>query len=232
MEKLVVAHQAEFLPYIGFFQRLLKADLLIIADSVQYEKQNFQNRNRIKTVQGAKWITASIIKHPVETNINQISLSNTINWRTDHLCLIRENYKKAPFFNQIFPIIEELYDYKCEKLLDFNINSISRLCRLLKIDIEIILSSSLDVKGVKDDLIIDMLKKVGATTYISGDGAKKYSDPKSFEAIGVNVIWQNFKHPVYPQINGNFLPYMSTIDLLLNCGINESQKIIRDIQSL
>ncbi|MDF2592068.1 MAG: WbqC-like family protein [Clostridia bacterium] len=229
MEKLVVAHQAEFLPYIGFFQRLLKANLLIIADSVQYEKQNFQNRNRIKTVRGAKWMTASIIKHPVETSINQIFLSNTIDWRTEHLCLIRENYKDAPFYNQIYPIIVELYDYKCEKLVDFNINSIRKLCELLEINIDIILSSSLDVHGKKDDLIIDMLQKVGATAYISGDGAKKYSNPKSFEAAGINVIWQNFKHPVYPQVNGDFLPYMSSIDLLFNCGIQESQKIIRDI---
>jgi hypothetical protein len=227
MEKIVVAHQPEFLPYIGFFQRLLKADLFIIADTVQYEKQNFQNRNRIKTARGAKWITASITKHPVETKFNQILLSNTIDWKIEHLCLIKENYKIAPFFHQVYPIIEEIYNYRCEKLIDFNINSISTLCKLFEIDIDIVLSSSLDVQGKKNDLIIDMLKKVGATDYISGDGAKKYYDPIPYEAADINVIWQSFKHPVYQQINGSFLPHMSSIDLLLNCGIEESQKIIR-----
>jgi hypothetical protein len=227
MKKTVVAHQAEFLPYIGFFHRLLKADLFIIADDVQYEKQNFQNRNRIKTVGGEKWITASLTKHPVETKINEIFLSRKIDWRTEHLCLIKENYRKAPFFKQIYPYIEELYAYESEKLIEFNINSLRLLCRLFDIKINTILSSSLNIQGKKNDLVADMLKKVGASAYISGDGAKKYFDPKPFEAVGVNVIWQNFSHPVYPQIHGDFLPYMSSIDLLFNCGIDESQKIIR-----
>lgn len=227
MAKIVVAHQPEFLPYIGFFHRLLKADLFIIADTVQYEKQNFQNRNRIKTVSGERWITASIAKHPVETNINQIFLSRKFDWRTEHLCTIRENYRKAPFFRQIYPIIEELYNYECEKLIDFNINSIKLLCRLFDIKVEIILSNSLDAQGKKNDLITDMLKKVEATDYISGNGAKKYYDSGPYQAAGVNVIWQNFTHPIYPQINGDFLPYMSSIDLFFNCGIEESQTIIR-----
>lgn len=231
MSKTVVIHQPDFLPYLGFFHRFLHSDLWVIFDNVQFlnNSKSWHNRDKIKTPQGEKWLTVSVQKCSQKTNINEVLLADLLDWRKDNLNLIKSNYAKAPYFAEVFPYMEELYQYRCEKMLDFNLRSIEMLMKLLDINIEKKLASELNPEGTKNELLIDILKKVKADVYLSGTGAKDYLDVKMFQESGFEVVFQNFTHPIYSQLQGNFIPYLSSVDFLLNCGIEESRKIIRSI---
>jgi hypothetical protein len=224
--KTVVIHQPDFIPYLGFFHRLLHADLYIVLDDVQFLRRGWHHRDKIKTPQGDKWFTLGLQKSPQDEKINNILLNHE-NWKQEHLNLLIQNYKKAPYYNQIFPYIELLYSNKFDKMIDFNMLSITMLMKLFNISIEMEYSSKYNLQTKSNELLADLLKKVKATNYLSGIGAKDYFDSKPFDNANIEVIWQDFKHPVYPQLHGEFIPYLSSIDLLFNCGIDKSREILR-----
>ncbi|HBV84730.1 MAG TPA: hypothetical protein DEB74_18405 [Lachnospiraceae bacterium] len=228
--KIVVIHQPDFIPYLGFFDRLLKADIYVVLDNVQYVRhtsRSWTSRDKIKTKNGEKWITISTQKAPMDTSINQILLSKENNWRENNINLIRENYKKSPYFYEIMPYIEKLYHYDCNKMIDFNLQSIRILMMLFDIHIEMVLASSLNPEGKNNNLIIDIINKLKCNKYLSGIGAKDYFIPELYEKAGIQVIWQDFKHPIYQQQYEGFISHLSSIDLLFNCGIEESRNILR-----
>lgn len=229
--KTVVIHQPDFLPYLGFFHRLILADLYVVLDNVQFvnSSRSWHNRDKIKTPHGEKWLTVSVKKAPRDTAINAILLSDTVDWRKKNLSLITQHYKKAPFFQEIFPYLKELYGVQSQTLVDFNMQSIRILLDLFGTTIKMKLASELDPVGKSNELLIDILKKVDASQYLSGLGARDYYDPEPFEKAGIKVAFQEFTHPVYPQMYGEFIPYLSAVDLLFNCGIEQSRKILRSI---
>lgn len=232
MAKSAVIHQPDFLSYLGFFHRLLHVDLYIALDCVQFvskTSKSWQHRDKIKTPQGEKWLTLGIQKPSTNTKISEVLLSNSYDWRTDNLNLVKENYRKAPYFNEIFPYLASLYSFKAAKMMDFNLESIKMLMAMFDIKKEIIMASSLAPVGKSNELLVDILLKAGCETYLSGVGAKDYYVQEPFEKAGVNVIWQDFKHPVYPQQHGEFVPFLSSIDLLFNCGIEKSRQILRSV---
>lgn len=232
MQKTAVIHQPDFIPYLGFFHRLLHADLLIVLDHVQFTKggsECWTHRDKIKTPNGAKWLTLPVEKCPTQTPINEILLSDKDDWRTQHLNIIKENYKRSPFFNKFFPTMEKLYAFKCKKMADFNMNSIQILLHLFNIDIEILKSSTVTPTGKSNEMLADLLQKVGAKQYISGIGALDYFDPAPFLKKGITVTWQKFEHPVYQQLHGKFVPYLSSIDLFFNKGYVQAKKTLHTI---
>lgn len=228
MRKTVVIHQPDFIPYLGFFHRLLNSDCFVILDHVQFisKGSGWQNRDKIKTANGEKWLTVSVKKSPLGTPINEILLSET-DWKENNLNLIRESYKKAPFFSQIMPYIDDLYSDPSTKMADFNLKSINMLMSLFDVKINTVLASDLNPAGKSNELLVDILKKVEADIYLSGVGARAYLNEDLFKQENIEVIWQDFKHPVYDQIHGEFIPYLSSIDLLFNCGIEKSREILR-----
>jgi hypothetical protein len=229
-EKKTVIHQPDFLSYLGFFHRLLYSDCFVLLDNVQFvsgTSRSWMNRDKIKTKDGEKWLTVAVQKHAREIKINEVLLSDSVDWRKQNLNLITQNYRKAPFYEEIFPHIEELYSFQGEKLIDFNVKSILLLLNLFDIQLEIIYASSLNPAGKNNLLLVDILNKINSKVYISGFGARDYFDPLPFDKAGIEVIWQDFKHPVYPQLYENFIPFLSSIDLLFNCGKDESRKILR-----
>jgi hypothetical protein len=229
MSNTVVIHQPDFLSYLGFFHRFLLADMWVILDNVQFvtgTTKSWQNRDKIKTAQGEKWITVSVQKAPLGTPIKDILLSAS-DWRRDNLNLIRNSYGKAPYYREIMPYIEKLYAYECSRLVEFNLKSTEILMDLLGMEIGMVLASDLQPTGKSNNLLVDILKKVAADTYLSGIGARSYFEPEPFDEARITVSWQDFKHPIYPQLHGDFIPYLSSIDLLFNCGINKSREILR-----
>lgn len=229
-DEIVVIHQPDFIPYLGFFHRLMLSDIYIVLDNVQYVRGGsncWTNRDKIKTPEGEKWITIPCEKAPLKTNICDIRINNFIDWKTRNLNLIKTNYSSASGFEEVYPWIKELHDGEYEKLSDFTFASIKMLIDLFGIDIKIQFSSVLEPEGKSNARVIDLVKRVGAHRYLSGVGAKDYFEPELYQKAGIEVIWQDFKHPVYQQINGKFLPYLSSIDLLLNCGIEKSRGILR-----
>ncbi len=230
MQKTVVIHQPDFVPYIGFFQRFLNADLYIVLDHAQFvngSSRAWTHRDKIKTAAGEKWLSISTKKVPRNTAINQVELSTEINWKEKNLQLLDINYKNAPFYREIIPIVEKLYSESCERLAEFNLKSIEMLMELLDIKIPWMLSSNMDPQGSKNELLVDLLQKAEATSYLSGVGAKAYLEEKPFLDANIKVVWQEFEHPVYPQQFNEFIPYLSSLDMLFNCGIIQSRKILR-----
>lgn len=231
VKRTVVIHQPDFVPYLGFFQRCLLADTFVVLDHVQFvtrTSRSWTHRDKIKTPFGEKWLTLSVRKAPMNTPINEIELSNLVDWRANNLNLLKQNYRSAPFYDDVFPYIVDLYDYPTQLLADFNLRSIELLMDLLDVRIPVVRSSSLQPVGSSNELLIDLLGKVGATHYLSGIGARDYMQPEKFAQAGIELVWQQFAHPVYPQQFGNFVPYLSSLDLLFNCGINASRQILRD----
>jgi hypothetical protein len=230
MSRTAVIHQPDFMPYLGFFDRLLHADVLVLLDSVQYvdaTSRSWTHRDKIKTPQGERWISLSVKSAARDTPINKIELSDSVDWRRNHLNLLQQNYRKSAFFSEIFPFVQALYDSPYTLLADFNRASIELLMGLLDIQIEILPASRFATHGRSNELLVEILKEVGASRYLSGIGARAYFRPEPFEAAGIEVTWQNFVHPIYPQLHGDFIPHLSSIDLLFNCGIARSRDILR-----
>jgi hypothetical protein len=229
--KTVVIHQPDFVPYIGFFHRLLHSDLLILLDHVQFvthSSRSWTHRDKIKTAGGERWLTISVVKSPRDTPINEVLLADN-GWREQNLNLLRENYRNAPYFEELFPMLKSLYATPCQRLVEFNLASIKLLMEWFSIDISVVFSSEMEPQGNKNALLVDLLGKVGATHYLSGVGAQDYFEPEPFARAGIEVLWQEFRHPVYPQRFGEFIPYLSSIDLFFNCGIEQSREILRSI---
>lgn len=229
-KKIVVIHQPDFAPYLGFFHRFLHADFYIALDHVQYvngSSRAWTHRDKIKTAQGEKWLTVSVKKAPRDTAINRIELSSDIDWKQGNLNLLEQNYRKAPFYSELMPEIERLYAQPFLLLRDFNMASIEMLMDLLDVRIPWVWSSTLDPSGAKNELLVDLLRKVSATHYLSGVGARDYFQPEPFAESNIEVIWQDFTHPEYAQQFGNFIPYLSALDVLFNHGIITSREILR-----
>lgn len=229
MSKIVVIHQPDFLSYLGFIHRFLNAGLFVALDHVQFvngTSKSWTHRDRIKTPYGSQWLTVSVRKTPRDTPINAVELSDT-DWRAQNLNLIRRNYREALHFEEVFPELENLYALPCERLVEFTMASINMLIRLFDTPLPIVFSSSLQPSGHKNELLADILRKVGATHYLSGMGARDYFELAPFSEAGIEVVWQEFRHPVYPQLHGEFVPCLSSIDMLFNCGIKHSRRILR-----
>ncbi|MEW6619616.1 MAG: WbqC family protein [bacterium] len=226
---IVGIHQPEHLPWLGFWDKVEKSDLFVLLDNTQFRKNYFQNRNRIRTANEWTWLTVPIITKDKATQlINEVEINNLtdVTWQKKHWKTIEQNYTKAPCFKEYKNIFEKFYLKKWSKLADFNINIIYAIKEILGIKTEIRIGSSLDVKGTRSDLLLDICKKVGATTYLSGKFGKDYLDTEIFKKENIEVVFQEFTHPAYNQVFKPFIPEMSVIDLIFNEG-EKSLSIIR-----
>lgn len=230
---IIAGHQPEYLPYIGLICKAMEADVFVLVDHVQYGKKQFQNRNRIRTRNGSdgwSWLTVPVITHGrFDQKIKDVEINNSSDWKKKHIKSIECSYGGTPFFEDYFPFFEEVYSKEWVKLADLNEAIIRVIFKILNVDVKIIKSSDYDINGEKTEMLIDMCKKIGADGYLSGLGAKTlyHIDEEMFKKAGLSHCYCNFKHPVYKQKFLPFVPNMSVIDLLFNCG-PESKKIITD----
>jgi len=231
MSRSVVIHQPDFLPWLGYFHRLTGADLFIALDHVQFvtgTSRSWTHRDMIKTPQGAKWLSLRVQKAPFGTPIRDIQLAPGLEWRQDNLNLIRENYRKAPHFAEVFPRLEELYIRPIETMAEMNLASLDLLESMLGVKTPRLISSQMSPQGSSTAMLVDLLQKAGATRYISGQGARAYLDENLFAQAGIELVWQTFRHPVYPQLYGEFLAMLSSVDALFNCGLEGTRALLKD----
>jgi len=222
----VAVHQPQYLPWIGYFHKIMNVDVFVFLDNVQYKKREFQNRNKIKTSQGPIWLTVpAITKGRFYQKIKDVEINNTERWKEKHFEAIKRNYSKAKYFRDWYMFLEELYSKGWNKLIDLNVFIIKKFIEYLEIEVEIFFETELNITGEKTERIINICKKLDADTYYSGVGARDYLEEEKFKEEEINLEYQNFSHPVYPQIYGDFISHLSILDLFLNCG-KESRKII------
>jgi hypothetical protein len=212
-------HQPLFIPWIGYFDKINKADIFVILDHVQYTKGSWINRNKIKMANNEILLTIPVIKTALNTPINAIKIDFSKKWIRKHLDTIKYSYKKAPYFDEIYLILENSYMEKQEYLALFNQKLIEIFCEYLEIHTKIIKSSELNVSGNKSQLLLNICKELKADTYIIGMGGNNnYIDFELFKKNNIKIQPQQFHHPTYPQLGKDFIPNLSIIDLLFNKG--------------
>jgi len=216
---IVTIHQPNYLPWLGLFHKVALADLFMSLDNVSFSKGGYGNRNRIKTSRGIQWMTIPVYtKHRKNQFIHSVQIDQRKNWQKKHFRTLEQNYSGSPFFDFYHPWLQVLYSTKIDFLADVNEFFIRELLEKFEINTSFKKISGLDVSGSSTELIIQVCKSVGATGYLSGPTGRNYLDLKRCRANGIEVIFQDFKHPVYPQRFGKFVSNLSAIDFLLNCG--------------
>ncbi|MEF3280984.1 MAG: WbqC family protein [Elusimicrobiota bacterium] len=216
---ILSAHQIHFMPGLRFFSKMRQSDLFVFLDDVQYEKREFQNRNKIKTSYGFQYLTVPVItKGRFNQIIKDVEINNSYNWKTEHLKAIEINYAKAKYFYKYFPELVKIYNSDYNKLIDISLKLIDFFRKHLNIKTPFVFSSSLNIDKKSTERLVELCKRLNADMYLSGRGAKSYLDEKEFEKADIKVIWQDFEVKEYPQLYGKFLADLSTLDLLFNCG--------------
>lgn len=227
---IVTIHQPEFLPYLGFSERLASADIFVVLDDVGYEKNGFINRNKIKAKEGPMWLTIPVLGRSPNKKINEVLIDNSKNWQESLLGKIKLNYQKSPYFKEYYPFLENALSKKWEKISELDVHLIENIIKFLDINIKVEKTSLFRIEGEKTERLVNICKKFNADTYLSGPAGKDYMDLDLFKKAGIKVVFHEFLHPKYNQqfLEKGFLPYMSIIDLLFNEGEN-SGKIIKKL---
>ena len=221
-----VVLQPTYLPWVGYFGMIEIADIFVFYDDTQFVKQSWQQRNKIKTQNG--WILLIVpVLQKLGQKIKEVKINNNINWYEKHWKSIMYNYNKAPFLKDHAPILREVYEKKWEYLVNLNITLIKEITKILGLKTKFILSSELNVEDRKTNRLINILNKIGADEYVSGPAARSYIEIEKFKTERIELYWYEFNHPSYSQLYGDFIPYLSVIDLLFNVG-DEAINYIRE----
>jgi hypothetical protein len=220
---IISVHQPQYIPWLGYFDKIAKSDRFIFLDKVQYKTREYQNRNRIRTRDGEVWLTVPVEgKGKYKQSISDARIDNEFPWQRQHLNSLKAWYGHAPYFKDYFGYFEELYSKRWEKLADINIDIIKFILNELDVKTPVMFESELHVCTESTDRIIDICKEVKADAYLSGSGGKAYLKEEKFPANGIRLLYQEYHHPAYKQqymkCESDFLPYMSVVDLLFNEG--------------
>ena len=215
--------QPAYLPWLGYFDRIARSDLHIVLDHVEADlnsKTKFANRNKVRTKDGWTWLTV-----PLRTKgrrgslfLEQIELDEASGWREKHWRTLKGCYGKAPFFGDHAPFLGDVYGRPWDRLVPLTRALTDYFLRTLGMKTEVRFSSEMGVPGAKSELILNLCRSVGATTYLSGIFGRDYLDLESFRAAGIEVVFHEYQHPQYPQVHPGFEPYMSVVDLLFSAG--------------
>ena len=232
--KICAIMQPTYLPWLGYFDLIDQVDNFVFLDDVQLEKNSWQLRNRIKTAQGELYLSVSRKKNKGEQLflIKDTEVNDIPRWREKHIKSIDTAYKKTDFYQDVFPFVESLINNSMINLSKFNINIIQSIAERIGIKTKFFISSELDdIKGIKDRRVVSICKTIDCNAYLSTPGAAEYIDKRKiggeFPKNNISLYYHNYQHPTYKQLYGDFLPYMSIIDLIFNEGFDKSLNIIK-----
>lgn len=218
----VVVLQPSYIPWRGHFDQIRRADLFIFYDDVQYDKHGWRNRNQIKTSQGKQWITIPVHSKGVTGGIpiKDVRIDWSKPWPKKHLNALTYAYAKAPFFRAYQPWLESIFVRKDEYLADFTIQTTIELAEKLGIsNTKFMRSSEIPgIQGQKTDRLIQILKHVETTHYLSGPSARDYIETEKFDQAGITLEFMNYSYPEYTQLHLPYDPYVTGLDLLFMVG--------------
>jgi len=227
---IVSINQPAYLPWLGYFDKIAKSDVFVIFDDVQYprgKKGFFGNRNQIKTNNGKMWLTVPVIGKSEFKNFNDIEI-NYDGWSEKHVQNIYNFYKKAPYFDKYFNSIKSILTKKYSNLSELSTELILYFMEVLEIDTKVMYSSEFQTEKTGGDKIMYILEELNATEYISGTGpgSLRYINEEDFSGRNIKLTWQEYKHPEYAQLYGEFISHLSVIDLLFING-DKSKEVIK-----
>ena len=222
MPKVISILQPVYLPWLGYFEQAALADHFVFMDDVQYTRKDWRNRNRIKTASGSIWLTVPVKKHPLGARINEIEINYAQDWIHRHLRSLELNYGKTPHFQPLFSVLAEELGRRPVHLWELDCRLIERMASFLDIDTPTSRSSAVPYTpesiGDKNQRIIDLCRHHGAGILYDGAKAADFIDVTRFREAGIEVIFQSYVHPCYPQLHGEFLSHQSALDLIMNTG--------------
>lgn len=216
--KRVAILQSNYIPWKGYFDIIASVDEFILYDEVQFTKNDWRNRNRIKTPTGAKWLSI-----PVGTDLRrrvcEVQLPGG-DWRGKHWKTLEANYRRAPFFEEIAVLCRPIYEsLELRSLSALNRAFIEAICGYLGIRTRVTDSSDYPGVAERTERLVDICVRARASEYVTGPSAKAYLDEAAFRAQGIGVRWFDYSgYPAYPQLWGDFIHEVSIVDLLFNCG--------------
>lgn len=224
MSKIVAIHQPNFFPWLGYFEKIARSEVFVVLDHVQYPKNGRGSwSNRVKLMSGGapRWLTAPIDRefHGVRA-INEITFKEGASWRDNFLKNLKMNYAKAPFAKDTLDFIAPLIVNPESNMAKYNFTAIKSIAGYVGLSSEkFLFSSNFELKGQGTEMLIELTRVAGGGTYMCGGGAEGYQDNEAFAAAGINLLHQNYQHPIYPQIaRDDFVPGLSIIDALMNLG--------------
>jgi hypothetical protein len=222
----VAIHQPHYLPWLGYLAKWAEADLFVFLDTVQFEKNGWQNRNRINTRAGARWLTVPV-RARLGMTLAEVTIDTSQDWGRRHLRAIEHAYARAPHFRRWAPELGEFYGTKWTTLAPLGVASATWLAKAAGITAPARLASELSVTATDPTgRLVALCRGVGATVYLAGRDGAKYLDVGQFRAAGIEVRAQDYTHPIYAQPQGEFVPFLSALDLLLTYG-DEALAILR-----
>lgn len=215
----LAALQPSYLPWLGYFDQMRRASVFVLYDDVQFDKHGWRNRNRIKTPGGPLWLTVPVLhsgrRRP---RINEVHIDHRTPWRRKHLNSLRQYYAKAPYARDVLSALEGLLTRDWERLVDLDTAVMTLMAAWLGVTTPVVAASELGIGGERSARLLEICSHFGVRRYLSGDSARNYLDLQMFADAGIEVEWQEFRHPVYPQLHGAFVSHLSAMDLILNCG--------------
>ncbi len=225
---IVSINQPAYLPWLGYFERIARSDVHVVLDHVQFEKNSFVNRNRVLVNGGPTWLTV-----PIKTKgrfgdlpICDVEIDNQHPWCRKHWETLKQAYGQAPFFDEHAEFFAQVYEHGWTHLSALCQHTTRYLLDAFSIDTKCICSSTLEIIGHRNEMLVNLCQSSDATEYISGALGRDYIDPTLFEDANIALSFQDYDHPQYPQIRGRiFASHLSAVDLLFNHG-PESRNIL------
>lgn len=220
---ILSVHQPQYIPWLGYFDKIAKSDAFVFLDNVQYKPREFQNRNKLRTKDDWIWLTVPVVtKGKGRQAIKDVRIDNAVDWPADHLASMKAWYGRAQYFDRYFPFFDGLYHKRWDSLSELSVEIIMYMLKEFGITTPVHFESQLDIQGKKTDRIIEICGKLKSDKYLSGVGGREYLEEGKFAAAGIGLAYQEYSHPRYRQqfMKGadDFLPYMSAVDLLFNEG--------------
>ena len=230
-EPVVAIHQPNFLPWLGYFDKLARADFFVLLDDVQFPKKGGTWVNRVRMLTGggeAGWATVPVDRsyHGVRA-INEMRIDDSRPWRQKLLTTIRTSYAKSPAFAEVFPLAERLLENSGPELAVLNENAIRVIADSIGLkETKLVRSSELETTGHATDLLIEIVAALGGGVYLCGAGSEEYLEPPKFEQAGIDLRMQEFRHPGYAQRGDEFVEGLSVLDALMSCGFSGVRELL------
>lgn len=218
---IVSIMQPAYLPWLGYFDRVAASDVHVVLDHVTMDhssKTKFATRNRIRTPQGWCWLSIPLDSATLREPISRLRISPDASWARKHLHALRHNYARAAHRSEYTAFFEAFYAETHTLLTRAISRSTEYFMRCLNLETPVVRSSELGLCGMGSELILEICKELGATTYLSGPFGRDYLDERSFHDAGIELLYHAYEHPEYPQAFPGFERFMSIVDLLFNCG--------------